>query len=123
VHPGSLLSLSIKDSYTFSYLPQASHNCHMDESYRLIDIGVVNPRDESSLCFLDEMLLDDADVLYMLDVFVVSGVNCHVLSPHRESLLVLLFIFNTDDERNTRGVLFHHIDHEPHCEMHSFNHN
>lgn len=120
MHTCSLLPLSIEDWHTLSNLSQTPYYRHMDESNRLIDVRVIDPGDESSLCFLDKMFLDDPDILHMLYVFVVSWVNSHMLCPNSESLLVFLFILNTDYERYAGGILLHHIHHKPDREMDPF---
>jgi hypothetical protein len=57
-------------------------------------------------------------VLYVL---VELGVDGHVLGPHSKPLLVLVLIRDTYDERDARGVLLHHVEHEAHGEVDSLN--
>jgi hypothetical protein len=72
----------------------------MDKSDRLVDVRVIDSRDQGSLSFLDEMLLDSTDALDVLNVFVEFGVDSHVLGPDCKALLVLVFVSDTDNKGN-----------------------
>lgn len=119
VHDGGLLALGIEDGGALRDLPQAPDDRGMDEADRLVDVGVVDARDERSLGLLDEVLLDDADASHVLDVLVELGVDGHVLRAHGKALLVLVLVGYADDERNARGVLLHHVEHEAHSQVDS----
>lgn len=114
VHDGGLLALRIEDGSPLGDLSQAPDNRCVNEADGLIDIGVVNARDEGGLGLLDQVLLNDANAADVLDILVELGVDGHVLGSHSEALLVLVLVIDVDDEGNARGVLFHHVEHETH---------
>lgn len=55
----------------------------------------------------------------MLDVFIESRINRHMLSPHSKSLLMLLLTLDANNKRNAGGIFPHHVLHEPYCKMNS----
>lgn len=117
VHNSSLLALRIKDRGAFSDLSEAAHYGSMNQTDGFVYVRVVNTRDQGRFSFLNQVLLNRPDALHMLDVLVELGINGHVLSPHSESLLVLVLIRDANDEGDARRVLLHHVDHEAHSEV------
>ena len=121
MHNGSLFPLRIENRCTFSYLSQTSDNSSMNETYRFIDIRIVNSGYESFFSFLYQILLNDSDTGHIFNVLIESRVDCHVLSSNSESLLVFIFICNTDNEGDARGIFFHHFIHKWNSQMNTLN--
>ena len=117
MHDGGLLALRIEDGSPLGDLSKAPDYRCVNEADGLIDIGVVNARDEGGLGLLDQVLLNDANAADILDILVELGVDGHVLGSHSEALLVLVLVRDADDEGNARGVLLHHVEHEAHREV------
>lgn len=72
----------------------------MNETYRLVNVLIIDSWNQSSLSFLYDLLLNNSDTLEIFDVLIESRVNSHMLSPHCESLLMLLLILDANDKRN-----------------------
>lgn len=112
VHNGRLLSLRIKYWSALSNLAEAADDRRMNQSNGLVDIRVVYARDQGSLCFLYQVLLDGADARHVLDVLVEAGVDGHVLGAHSKALFVLVFVCDADDKGDARGIFLHHVQHK-----------
>ena len=118
---GSLL-LRIIDQFTFRDAVQAAHDCRLDEADRPVNIVVLDARDQNLFAFLQEVLLDRADVLDVTDVLVEARINGHVFGPHSESFPVLVLIFYVQNEGDASRVLPHHLLEEAHRQVNSFDH-
>ena len=80
---------------------------------------ILDPRNQDLLTFLEQVLLDCANMLNITDVLVEFRVNGHVLSPDCKSFAMLVLVLNVENKRDAGRVFGHHLFDEAHSKMNS----
>lgn len=121
VDSGRTLLLRIVDRLALAKAMQAAHDGRLDQTHRSVNVVVLELWDQHLIGLLDQVILDRADVLNVLDVFIKARINRHVLGPDCEPLAMLLSAPDVQNERNQVLVLSHHLLQKGYRQVHAFN--